>query len=318
MSTNKWNYKQQKRLNNVSYMMWFDYLAALCQARFKWELPDTANEEMLERAMFRNAKAVFFQDEGLVTEDSPGIVTLPFMQTSNFTIYGYPKELKPFSYYTGAPNYDYIPISDCVVCFANIGRYSDWTIVDYYASRLSDAQRTIDINLAQQKSIAGAMVGSDAQKKSMEAVIKRISENTPFIVVDKDMFDMAALNPSSNSFMDIRFDVPYIADKVQVYMHNLVNEFLTKIGIENTTQDKRERMVADETNANIGSVEMARRIAMRPREKAAKEASEKWGVTISVEFNSHLKTLLNEAFDIFNEEDVDTMETRGVKIDDKS
>ena len=50
---------------------------------------------------------------------------------------------------------------------------------------------------------------------------------------------------------------------------------------------------------------------MRPREKAAKEVSEKWGVNISVEFNSHLKTLLNEAFDIFNKEDVDSMETRG-------
>lgn len=187
------------------------------------------------------------------------------------------KELKPFSYYTGAPNYDYIPISDCVVCFANIGRYSDWTIVDYYASRLSDAQRTIDINLAQQKSIAGAMVGSDAQKKSMEAVIKRISENTPFIVVDKDMFDMAALNPSSNSFMDIRFDVPYIVDKVQVYMHNLVNEFLTKIGIENTTQDKRERMVADETNANIGSVEMARRICHASARKSGERSFRKMG-----------------------------------------
>lgn len=124
---------------------------------------------------------------------------------------------------------------------------------------------------------------------------------------------MAALNPSSNSFMDIRFDVPYIVDKVQVYMHNLVNEFLTKIGIENTTQDKRERMVADETNANIGSVEMARRNAMRPARKSGERSFRKMGVTISVEFNSHLKTLLNEAFDIFNEEDVDTMETRGLR-----
>ena len=42
----------------------------------------------------------------------------------------------------------------------------------------------------------------------------------------------------------------YIAGDIQILKRKIVNEFLTEIGINNTNQDKRERLTDDEVNAN--------------------------------------------------------------------
>jgi hypothetical protein len=46
----------------------------------------------------------------------------------------------------------------------------------------------------------------------------------------------------------------FIAEDVQILKRKLINEFLTEIGINNTNQDKRERLTDDEVNANNDEV----------------------------------------------------------------
>ena len=46
----------------------------------------------------------------------------------------------------------------------------------------------------------------------------------------------------------------FIAEDVQILKRKIINEFLTEIGINNTNQDKRERLTDDEVNANNDEV----------------------------------------------------------------
>lgn len=301
MSSSKRNYKLQKRLNNISYVTWFDRLQSIAMSRFKWEgLPETCDEEMIEWSLFYRGRVSFFKDHGL-----DGIVSLPYIPSQTYTIYGYPSEIQPFSRW-GNVNYDVVKKKDFVLCFDTRGRWATFSLVDYYAMRLSDLQRAIDTNLAQQKTIGGAIVGSEAQKNSVITAIQRTGENMPFVILDKDMWDRGGgLGDKPITLQSIKFDVPFIADKLQIQKNMLLNEFLTSIGIENTNADKRERLVADETNANIGAIESARLVGLLPRQKACDDLRKKFNISVSVEVNSNIKTLINEAFNVWDME-VDT------------
>ena len=296
MSTSKRNYKQQKRLNNISYLIWFERLASIAMCRYKWEgLPDTCDEEMIEWSNFYRGKVSFFRDEGL-----NDIVSLPFIPAQTYNIYGYPVEIQPFSRW-GNINYDVIKAGNFVICFDTVGRWNTFMLVDYYAMRLSDLQRTIDTNLSQQKTIGGAIVGSEAQKNSVITAMQQTGENVPFVILDKDMWERGSrIGDKPITLEAIKFDVPYIADKLQIQKNMLLNEFLTAIGIENTNADKRERLVADETNANIGAIESARLIGLTPRQRACDKLKKTFGINVSVEVNSNIKTLINDAFNIWD------------------
>ena len=281
--------RKQRLMNDISYTVWFDRLANICQNRFTWNIPETCDADMIERAFFRAGRACIFKDEII------GAVSLPFTNAQPLNIYGYPAHIQPYSFYCGV-NYGLIPLSEAAVAFANTQRVSDYSLCNYYAMRLSDLQRTADINLLLQKASAGAVVGSEAQKQSMVAAIKQIAENNAFITVDKDMWKNAALTGKGNELTTFSFNVPFIADKIQIEKQQLLNEFLTAVGIENSNMDKRERVNSSETNGNIGAIEIARDIALSPRQQLCEQAKNKLGIDISVIWNSDLYTLLNAAF----------------------
>lgn len=300
MGTNRWNYKHQKRMNNISYLTWFERLASIVQSRFIWKgLPATCDVEMIEYSLFRQGKVCLFEDEALSNGLEKGVVSLPFIPTNTLTPYGYPSAVQPFSWWGGV-QYDIIPLEDVAIGYDVIGksRWSSYEIVDYYAMRLSDIQRSIDINLLQQKALAGAFIGNEAQKNAMQAAFERLEGNGLFIVVDKDAIQNKVSPVGTNATIldSFNFDIPYIADKLQIQKQMMLNEFLTAIGVENTNSDKRERLVADETNANIGALENARFVSLMARQKLCDQAWNKLGVDINVHWNSSIDTLLNRAF----------------------
>ena len=86
---------------------------------------------------------------------------------------------------------------------------------------------------------------------------------------------------------------PYTADKMDIHKNMVWNEFLTWCGIENSNQDKKERLVANEVGSNYGNVEISRNTCLQSRLKAVEKINKKFGLDIKVSFNSELITLLN-------------------------
>ena len=79
---------------------------------------------------------------------------------------------------------------------------------------------------------------------------------------------------------------PYVADQVQIVKHQIWNEALTFLGIENTNSDKKERMVSDEVLNNMGDVEAQRFTRLNARKQFCKEVNELFGLNIDVDFRT--------------------------------
>ena len=73
---------------------------------------------------------------------------------------------------------------------------------------------------------------------------------------------------------------------MQVYKHQLWNEALTYLGIENVNTDKKERLVSDEVVNNMGDVEGERFTRLNARKQACDEINELFGLNVDVDFRS--------------------------------
>ena len=119
----------------------------------------------------------------------------------------------------------------------------------------------------------------------MKNLYMQYDGNEPFIFGDKDMeFD---------GIKCLKTDAPYVADKLQVLKHQIWNEALTFCGIENSNQDKKERLVADEVGSNYGNIEAQRNVMLNARRQAADKINRMFGTNIEVGFRSSLNTMVN-------------------------
>ena len=63
----------------------------------------------------------------------------------------------------------------------------------------------------------------------------------------------------------------------------ILNEFFTDIGVNNANMDKKERMVANEVEANNEQVKASEDVLLKSREEACKQINRIFGLNISVE-----------------------------------
>jgi hypothetical protein len=110
-----------------------------------------------------------------------------------------------------------------------------------FAYRLAQATRTSDINIKAQKTPVIALC-DDKQKISFKRALDKIEENE-FAIYGYKNFDI-------DSIKAVRLDAPIVFDKLTLQKHEIWNEAMTFLGLNNANQDKKERLVADEVSAN--------------------------------------------------------------------
>ena len=69
---------------------------------------------------------------------------------------------------------------------------------------------------------------------------------------------------------------------IQKHIVMILNEFFTDIGVNNANMDKRERMVANEVEANNEQVKACEDVLLRSREEACKQINRIFDLNISV------------------------------------
>lgn len=238
-------------------------------------LPSSMNQRFIEKTLFERGSIAVFEDEYL------GLISLPYNQAGKPDIYDDPKRIYVYST-TGY--HRYLKSNEFVIIWANESRVPPVEYVELMAWRMYEVQRTIDVNLQNQKN-PKVLKGPEGQKLTIDNLMLKVNGNVPYIPVKKDFkIEVEALDLSS----------PFIVDKLVNYQHELWNTFLTWCGIENANRDKRERMVAEEVNANYGNVEMSRKVGMDARQTSWKRVNERFGTQVEVIFNSEIPTLLNQ------------------------
>lgn len=274
----KTNFGESAGNNNFSWWMYFTRLMELAISTFEWRnLPDTCDERFMEISLFKEGNAVFFKDDEL------GYLTLKCLNNGAFNVYGIPtnREAYAINGYHQKLNDD-----NSVIIYNNRRHEPSWPIVEYYAKRLWEYDRVIDINVRAQKTPV-LLQGTEAQRLTLLNLYKEYDGNAPVIQADK------ALNVA-DVIRAVKTDAPFVSDKIYELKTQLWNEALTALGISNVSFQKKERLISDEVSRSMGGTIASRWSRLEARKKAADEINKMFGLDIEVVFREDFREVDDE------------------------
>lgn len=269
------------QLNNFkTYNMYYRQMLALAQTSIKISnLPKFIDKSYLNKKLIYDGVIAFFVDEVL------GLLALPYINLSSLDVYGRPNKIQVVSHngYTKKLNRD-----EFVLMYDNEGRYPLYLDIFQYSERIALIQRTIDINIYQQRT---PRFWKTTQEKvnSLKALLASVDSFEETVVsYDNFIEDIEnVLNPA-----------PYVADKLEEEKAKIWNEYLRLIGISNVTYEKKERQIKDEVQFSMGGTVASRSNRFETRQNAVEEINEKFSKyldnPLEVEFYDGLPSTLKE------------------------
>ena len=277
-------------INNKTYIDYLNRLKLLAVSLFKWKgLDDVAGfgaSRFLELSLYENGRACFVKDE------SKGYLALKVNPMDKLNVYNLPVKVLAWSI-----GYNKTYAFDDIVYIMNneLELPTDQTL-SLFAYRLYETERTIDVNLKAQKT--PVLIEGDAKTiLTLNNVYMQYSGNTPFIFGNKQ-FDI------SNKLNVLKTDAPYLVDKLEIHKHEIWNEALTYLGIDNANTDKKERLITDEVESNNDLISYYLNCFYKTRKHACDLINEKYDLGIEIELNKEITNLLNVSEDdIINYED---------------
>lgn len=275
-------------LNDVSYMSWLYRFLDIALSVFEWHnLPDGVDERMLELWLLTNGYCIFFHDDDLKYDEKrrapEGYAVLQGVATGKWDIYNYPEERRVF-----APNGFLKTLTDdnSVIIFNDRLRAPVLPTICLYARRIAEIDRTIDINVMNQKA-PKIMRTDDKQKLSFRNLAAKVMGNVYTILVDKNM------NLKDVEVLDMT--TPFVGEDMDRLKRRYVSECMTFLGVEGANTDKKERLISAEILRGMGDVEAMRFTRLTARQQACKEINELFGLDVDVTFRSGIYIRANDS-----------------------
>lgn len=265
-------------INELTYVDYLKRLEEIAINMFEWKnLPYDIDERFLELTLFTQGMAVFFHEDVL-----DRYLALQTMIGGGLDVYRVPKYRR--AYAVNGYNCE-LTDENSVLIFNNYLREPSYPTVQLYAKRLYEIERAIDVNVKGQKTPM-MILCDESQRLTMKNMYEQYNGNEPFIFGSKG-FDLS-------SIVSIPTSTPYVADKLMLLKHQYWNEALTFLGVENSNTDKRERLITDEVQSNLGNVEAQRFVRLNMRRRACEQINRLFGLDIWVDFRSDFETTLRE------------------------
>lgn len=255
--------------NNMTFSYYYYKLMLVARSLFEWEnLPNNMDERWIEKYLFTSGKCIFYKDPVM------GYMVAGLAQQGGVNCYG-----DPTSVYPVAENYVYsgeklVNGENCYVIRNNDLMLPNFPIIRHYAYKLCNIDRAIDTNVEAVKTPIIVRC-SEKQKLSLKNAINQRKDNEP-VIWSSDLADI-------NEMVDtLTTNAPIVFPQLQTQKHMILNEVFTDLGINNANMDKRERMVANEVEANNEQVKACEDVMLKARQQACKEINRIFGTNISV------------------------------------
>lgn len=256
--------------NIVTEHFLFKRFEMLALNQFKWTgLPETIEERHIERVLFNEGRVLFFEDP------LDGFLCLPAMPGQGVNVYG-----DPLSYRASGFNRMYPPISakDCVLIENNKLRMPTCFAVEYFVRQLYEVVRTRDTNIKTLK-IPFIVACDDKSLLTLKRAMEDVDNNAHVLFADKsyNLEDAVKVLPTG-----VR---PLTAELTDTY-HDVMNEALTYLGINNANTDKRERLITSEADSNNQFIDSCAAMFLEARQRACENINKKFGLNVSVELRT--------------------------------
>ena len=260
--------KNATNMNALTVNDYYERLKLIALSLFEWDgLPESCNARFLEMTLYTYGRALFIND--------PETGFLNMRCTPSGILNNYDE---PVSYtaYSTVYNRDFTR-DECVLIRNNyLERPTDNSVL-LFATRLTEAERTIDTNVKAQKT--PVLIRCDEKDRlTMKNLYKDYEGNEPFILGGKSL--------NIEGLKVLKTDAPFVADKLQVYKQQIWNEALTFFGINNTNTEKRERLITDEVNANNEVISINAEAMLLTRQEAANAINKLYGLNVTVKMRS--------------------------------
>lgn len=270
---------QNVNMNIASYYKEFYKLMNIAISVFKWEnLPEGIDERQLELWLLTRGFAIFFYDGDLVYDPKArapeGYAVLEGNAHGAIDFYNIGIDRTVYS----ANGYNKELTEDnSVIIFNNRLRTPEVFALMLYAQRIAEIDRTIDVNVMNQKS-PKVIHCDDSGRLTFKNFMMKVIGNMYTIFADKQL---------STANMEV-FDmtVPFVGEDLDRLKRRYVSEAMTYLGIEGVDTDKKERLIGQEILRGMGDVEAMRFTRLTARQQAAKEINDKFGLDVNVDFRS--------------------------------
>lgn len=261
-------FDESAALNNATFRYYADRMTELSVSMFEWKgLPDGVDVRFMEMALFTEGSAVFFYDE-----DLGDYLCLRSAASGRLDCYDIPT--RRTAYGTGYQKPD-LTNKNSVLIYNNYLHTNTYPTAILFAKRLWDLDRAVDVNAKAQKTPV-AILADEKQRLTMLNLYMKYDGNQPFIFGDKTL--------SLDQIKAINTGAPYVADKLYNLKCNIWNEALTYLGISNVNITKKERLVSDEVQRNLGGTVASRYSRLMSRKEAAEKINKLFGLNVSVEY----------------------------------
>lgn len=259
--------------NLITESFLYKRLKLLAVNKFKYTGLEDLNiqERHIENYLFNYGKCLWFEDKelGLMCLECQGIGVNVYNDPTRWvaTGFNYRKEVKA---------------EDAVLMENNKLRVPTYDAVMYFVRQMYEVIRARDINIKTLK-LPFLIATDDKQLLTVRKILDDIDNNVYAIVTDKNavnLDEVMKVLPSGAK--------PFTAELTDVY-HDILNECLTYLGINNANTDKRERLITDEANANNQFIESCSEMFLESRKRAIDEINKKFGTNITVELRTSLE-----------------------------
>lgn len=266
-------------LNSGTYYEWLLMFMNISMSVFEWtNLPDGIDTRMMELWITQNGFGVFFKDDDLIDDPKArapeGYAFLQAMIGGQWDMYNLPETRR--AYAVNGLNVE-LNEENSVLIFDNELRVNIFPTIDLMARRVAEIDRTIDVNVRAQKT-PKIIRCSDKQRLTFKNMMMDVDGNVYTIFADK--------NVSLDGIDVLDMSAPYVASDLMALKRQYINECLTYLGVENTTTEKKERLITNEVMTNMGFVETMRFTRLNSRKRACDEINKLFGLDIDCNFRS--------------------------------
>ena len=274
-------------LNDLTFKSLYNKYSMLAQSAFEWEgVPEEINPKYIERFLFDFGKAIFFKDPRM------SFMCLQAQDSGKLNVYGEPLQYLA----TGLNYYRHYRADKCVIIENNPLRLNTKDFILFYVNKLTEAERTMDVNVKSCKTPVVFAV-DDKDVLTFKRLFQQVDGNVPACFVDK------SLNLDSIGVYDTK--AKFLGKDLMDYKKSVENELLTFLGFDNLAVDKKERVNLSEANSNNQITQSFADLQLKSREKACELINEMYNLKISVK-RKEIEPYVDNSLDGHNPSDSGT------------
>ena len=279
-------------MNNITYNHYFNHLSELGMTMFEWHnLPEGIDPRFMEMTLFNEGYAIFFKDE-----DMDEFLCLQARIGGQLNVYRVPKIRTAYA----VNGYQYeLNENNSVIIYNNYLRYPSVPDAQFFAAKLVNIDRAIDVNVNAQKTPILIRTTPD-QQLGLENAYMKWQGNQPVIYANK-------ASDLGQAFDVLTTAAPLVCKALYELKTQVWNEALTRMGISSVNTVKKERMITDEVARAQGGTIASRYSRLEMRKQACEQINAMFGLNISVEYRDDFLNMVDNG----EEESVDDVERTG-------